>query len=349
MAGGKALLWKAWYRRWPRREAALPGYSVLLPVPGDLPVFLELALAVVRRQQARHRVETLVIPDLMTPLVREVVARASKDWPGELRLIELPRPDRWLPRLLKRPHANHWLQLINGVRHSQATHAVLHDADLFIDDPGFLDEQFEHCRDGRFACFGVNQVWDPWFAAHGRQIAATWELFFETDWLRGFAPHFHLGHENRLDGEAHVFDTTLYPQCLTAPARIGWRTPGSGLVHFNYVICTYRYFQAKGWAFEDEHFRVLLVAILARLFDPAGDGYAFGPVEEMSRGLRDERAQVLFRSPKTAANYAEFRRKFQDLLDGQLLNAEQKRLAADLLDPFDREFGWSEAERRPRS
>src|SRR5947207_2233547 len=60
----KSAAWRATFSRWrPETAQKVPGYSLALPVPADLPVFLRLALATAAAQADEHRVETLVIPD----------------------------------------------------------------------------------------------------------------------------------------------------------------------------------------------------------------------------------------------------------------------------------------------
>lgn len=322
MSAVKSLFWKALHRKWRPRRSAVPGYSLLVPVPGDLPVFLEIALSVLRRQDAKNRVETLVVPDVTTPAMREIVAAEKPDWPGELRLVELPRPDRWVPRLVNRPHHNHWLQLINGAEQARGEYALLHDADLFLHDSAFLRDQFQLCRAGNYACFGVHRVWDEWYARHGRDLTATWEMFFAVDWLRSFRPHLHLGHDGTLDGEPHTFDTTLYPQCLTPGGRIAWHTPAGGLTHFNYVICTYRYYRARTGRFADDKFRILLIDMLSKAFDRPADV----PLDDVHYDTT------------TPAAYAEFRAKCAELIAGNLLTDRQQSAMLDSLAPFDKRF-----------
>src|SRR5262245_47594610 len=107
--------WKLARPRWrPRPGPRRPGYSLLVPVTGDLPVFLELALAVCGRMDAQSRAETLVVPDQPTAVVDQVVARTAADWAGPLRVVRVRAVDRWLMRLLGNPHINHWLQWLNG-------------------------------------------------------------------------------------------------------------------------------------------------------------------------------------------------------------------------------------------
>lgn len=335
------ILWKALYLNWPARSVPpRAGYSLLVPVPGDLPVFLKLALSVLRKQGATHRIETLVVPDVMTPRMREIVEHERASWPGELRLIEMPRPDRWFPKHFNRPHHNHWLQLINGARQARGQYALLHDADLFLTDAGFLKQQFERCIDGKYSCFGVHRVWDPWFEQQGKNLTATWEMFFDVDWLRSFPPHLHLGHDDVLDGKSHTFDTTLYPQCLTPADKIGWHSPAGGLVHFNYVICSYRYYLDRKGSYEDEQFRILLIRILIDLLDPEGTDYELPSVKQLQTGLTNSSAPVTYVAPATAKNYPEFRAKWEELLASGFLTAEQVAEVRRRLAPFDQQFSF---------
>ena len=66
--------------KWPRDRPRAAGYTLLVPVPGDLPVFLELALAVLATQQHEHRIATIVVPDQVTAETRAIVARHRAQW-----------------------------------------------------------------------------------------------------------------------------------------------------------------------------------------------------------------------------------------------------------------------------
>ena len=270
-----------------------------MPVPGDLPVFLRVALAVLRHQQADHRVETLVIPDVVTPAVREIVEQTRADWPGPLRLQPLPVPERWVLPRLNNPGRNHALQLITGTAHSRASHMVLHDADLFLMEPDILDRQYATCAKRRLACLGVSPVWDPWFAAHDRYPAATWELCARADWLKSFVPALHMAHENELFGERHAFDTTLYPQAMTHPDLIGIE-PSSDIVHFNYVISHYRHFLSKtATPFTDNRFLLLFIRLLVDLFDASNsNGYRLPSLSISAHVWVDPRQTLPFRLSK---------------------------------------------------
>lgn len=349
MAAFSRLFWKLFYHRWPPRETApIPGYSLLVPVPGDLPVFLKLALSVLRNQDKTHRIETLVIPDVATERVCQIVQQEQASWPGDMRLVNLPWPDRWIPKHLNRPHHNHWLQLINGVRHSRATHALLHDADLFLTELDFLKKQFEKCLAGNYACFGVHRVWDPWFEKRGKNLTATWEMIFETQWARTFAPHLHLGHDDTLNGEQHTFDTALFPQCLTSAHRIGWQEPDQDLIHFNYVICSYRYYRDHPEGYEDSQFRLLLIRLLIDLFDGDTDEYDLPDAATLHRGITDQASSVTYLATETQDNYAEFRGKLDRLFESGLLGNKQIEIAQSIIAPFDRQF-ISSTRRRPTS
>lgn len=343
MVSLQALFWKTFYSRW-RTQCAQrqPGYTILLPVPGDLPVFLELALLVCGRLNPEHLVETLVIPDIPTAACHEIVKRVGATWKnGGLRLVELPWLDRQVTTRLNKPHSNHWLQLINGVENTRTTHALLHDADAFLFDPDCLKRQYERCVQRQLSCLGMTPVWDKWFREKGYDITATWELMFDVEWLRSAKPWLHLGHDNVLNGEKHTFDTTLWLQCQTPKERVGYEDAPEAYVHFNYVISTYRWFQKSQGPYEDEHFRLLLVRLLIDLFDRSGWSYEVPTVSDLEKGLREPGRRVVYQKPETASHYPEFRGKLQKLIGSPLLNAEQGQRLREGVRPFDAAFRWN--------
>jgi hypothetical protein len=334
-----ARYWRARLSRWPALSPATleEGYTLLVPVPGDLPVFLRVALAVLRHQRAAHRVETVVVPDVVTSCVREIVKQARAEWSGPLRLQPLPLPERWaLPRL-NNPGRNHALQLITGAAHAKSSHVVLHDADLFLMEPDLLDRQYTTCAKRSLACLGVSPVWDPWFADHDRYLAATWELCARLDWLKSFVPALHMAHENELFGERHSFDTTLYPQAITHPDLIGVE-PTSDFVHFNYVISNYRYFvRNRATSFIDNRYLLLFIRLLVDLFDASnGSDYRLPSLEDLGACLGRGEATVEFPlAGEGSESYQHFRELFSRILSGPWADDEQRQIAHEQLNPFD--------------
>jgi len=328
--------WQARFARWGRpARIANQGYTVLVPVPGDLPVFLDLALAVCRAQTAAHRVATIVVPDVSTPAVDAIVARARPDWPGRLELDRLPVPERWLLPRLGDPGRNHAIQLNTAITRTTSTHVVLHDADLFLLTPDAHEDQWAHAVEGDLDVLGVDPAWDPWYAERGRHLAATWEMTARTDWLRGFPPWRHIAHRDHLDGEPHVFDTTFWAQTRTAPARIGVRSPGA-VVHFNYVISTYRNYRRSGPGFRDGRFRLLLIRVFIDLFDTTGAAYGLPSIDDLAAGLGKPGTDVWY-APEDAAAYAEFRPRLDQILAA--FPPPSHTSIADALAAFDAFYG----------
>jgi hypothetical protein len=338
----KSLLWKLLYPRWtPLAAPPSDGLTLLVLIPGDLPVFLDLALDVCARQQCPALRHTLIIPDVVTPELRRRVADRLTTWPhGSIALVDLRPIDRLLIKRLKNPHHNVWLQFFRGIEATTTTHAVWHDADLFLTDPTLLQRQYDAITRGGLDCLGVSPVWDAWYRERGfDKIAATWELTFSTTWARTFAPWQHHGHEATINGEKHVVDITLLPQVLTAPERLSVAPITSGFVHFNYVICTYRWFQNSTGPYEDDKFRLLLVRLLVDAFDQGNWPYEVPPAADLARGLSDPTSRVTYVKPETLASWPEFRVKFQDLLQSTLLTDSQRSALARGLRPFDDRLG----------
>jgi hypothetical protein len=305
--------WQTRFARWQHpAKITREGYTVLVPVPGDLPVFLDLALAVIRAQTAPHRVATIVVPDVETPEVDAILARARPDWPGQLERARIPVPERWtLPRLGD-PGRNHAIQLNSAISRATSTHVVLHDADLFLLVGDIHERQWTQAVERNLDALGIEVAWDGWYAEHGVPVAATWELTARTDWLRSFPPWRHIAHDDALDGEAHMFDTTYWAQTRTPAGRIDIRPPGD-VVHFNYVISTYRKYRQTTGGFRDGRFRLLLIRVFIDLFDTAGISYGLPPVEDLAAGLGNRDAAVWY-APEDAANYAEFRPRLAQIL-----------------------------------
>lgn len=324
--------------RWGRRRPAAPGYSLLVPVPGDLPVFARIALAVTRLQDPASRVETLVVPDIPSPAVDAVVAAAATDWAGPLRVVPLPLADRLVLPRLGDPGKNHGAQIVAATTASRATHVLLHDADLFLLAADVHEAEYRYAAAHGSAAVGVDGPWDPWFARHGRSLVATWEMCADVDWLRATPPFRLYGHDARLFGERHTFDTTFWAQCHTHPSRLAVLPRPDDVVHFNYVISSYRRFQRSGpGPFADDNLRLLLIRLFVDLFDPAGTGYAVPDRATLIRGLTDPDAPAVYAGVDPAV-YRAFRARVDGILTGAWVEPDRRSAAAGYLDPFDAHF-----------
>lgn len=331
--------WGARFDRWGPPSQQQEGYSLLVPVPGDLPVFLELALSVLATQHAAGRVETLVVPDIPTPQVAAVVARRRDSWAGPLQVVPLPHPERSMLPRLRKPVRNYGVQFFTGVSHSTADYVVLHDADLFLMSAELLDERVTLARKEGLDVLGADPVWDGWYAERGLHLAATWEMIARTDWLRSFPPSMHMGHEGELEGERHSFDVTLRPQCVADPRRRRV-VRSEDIVHFNYVISTFRWFQRSTDSFPDDRFRLLLIRLFVDIFAEEDFDYRLPTLEELSHGLTDPAARVTYPAAdeQTRAQYADFRTKLTRILEGPWTPPATRAGLAGQLRPFDESY-----------
>ncbi|WAJ27958.1 hypothetical protein [Antarcticirhabdus aurantiaca] len=337
------------HRRWrPRREAAREGYSILLPVPADLPLFYRLAMATLSRQTLRGANEILVLPDANIDAFRSLVAAGTP--------FELPLPVRcisshpWrdaLRRAVGRPHYNHFTQIVRGIDHATSQYLVLHDADLFLTEPDFLDRQHEIAAAGRLSLLGVDGAKDDWYRRNGfAHVAATWELVFRSDWARRFQPSELRSGTRSLGGRLGGHDTMLFAQCRTAPDEIEWQTVEHGFVHFNYVICTYRDFLKVRRRFEDERFIIPLLRLLIDGFDPDGPYPEIPAWSDILRCLDGGSDRILF--PKPGADrgkYAELRDRLNALCRSGFVPPDRAAVMEDRLRAFDRIYAPGRFER----
>lgn len=347
----KNLFWRAAYSRWPAVEEVTPGYTLVLPVPADLPVFLYLGLATAAHQDPAGRVETIVVPDQMTPEFGAAFENARREFDvGPIRLVPVGRRSRLFRRIARNdPSKNYFLQIHAGTAAARTSHALLHDADLFIRDPGFLARHYRRCAEEKLACLGVSPCWDDWLREHGfDHVVATWELLVDLGWLRSFPPWKHRGHHAWLAGEWHGFDVTLYPQALTAPELCGLHDAGDGFEHFNWVICSYRHFHGgTERPYEDDRFVLLLIRLLADSLRP-GDGAIsrsadLPSVELLARGISDPAQPVTYRSEDARSYYPDFRRKVDRMLASPVFGDATADQIRSALQPFDLAFADSAA------
>lgn len=349
--GLKNAAWRAVLGQWPPLRDPLKGYTLLLPVPADLPVFVGLALANAAAQDPQGRVETLVVPSPPSAksirAYRQADARFARAYEeasarfnvGPVRLVEPRLFARMMPRLSPSVAAtNYFIQVHAGIVAATTTHVLLHDADLFIDDVGFMGRHYRRCADEHLACLGVSLAWDNWLREHGcSHVVATWELMLDTRWAREFKPWEHRGQNARINGEEHGFDVTLYTQALTAPERCGLHDASASFEHFSWVIGFYCQFQrAGGVPFEDDRFLLLLIRLLSdALGAPAGDVPA---VELLAQGIADGSKPVTYTSDSTSSQYPEFRHKLNRVLAGPVFGAAARREIESAVAPFDRAF-----------
>ena len=350
-------MWRLLYRRWRARSAPVePGYTLLLPVPSDLPVFAKLALAVCARQSRRHLVEALIVPDDPTPEFAMAFADIAAGFPElPVRMVTLPWRDRRIVRQLRNGHNNYFLQFMRGVEAARGSHVLLHDADAFLHDPEFLDRIYSHAGEHKLVACGVNQVWDDWYRENGYpHVTATWELLLDTEWVREFKPFEHRGHYGAVDGKGHEFDATLLPQCRTEPQRVGRTERTDGFVHFNYVIVTYRKFllaqrDPSVSTYEDSSFRLLLIRLLHDAFASPSMPCAVPSLEHLARGLDSDTAPVTYRSAQAREYYPEYRRRFEELLTVDLFDAAARQQLRAGLVSFDAGLWCWRSPRRQRA
>ena len=347
----KNLVWRAAYSKWPLGTARdlSPGYTVLMPVPGDLPVFVRLAIANVAAQDPSGRREILIVPDRQGLETAGAVA-ASKAETGlrDLRLVALPPLSQAFGRLARSdPATNYFLQLHAGVNECATTHALLHDADLLLTDADFLARHYQRCAERGLACLGVSPAWDAWLREHGfNHVVATWEMMFDVRWMRWFSPWRHRAHFGWLDGQWHGCDVTLCTQAKTAP-RLCELHPAAdaSFVHFNWVIGAYRHFQrSTAGPMDDSHFNLLLIRLLVDALDGRLSGLRRVPVgvppaDALARGLTDPSQRVTYRGAGAASNYASFRGKVRRLYEGPLFDDAAISAIEYRLGPFDAAFG----------
>ena len=185
---------------------------MLLMVPGDLPVFQRIAMDVCAKQDQTYLEDLLVIPDQMSPALEAHWEDIERAWCGKsIRLVRFNAKDRWVVKRARNPHISIWLQMVRGMEAARTTHAVWHDADLFISHPSMLRDLYEHAAAHNMACWGIDPqspIFKEWFYSRGIQhIVASYEMMMDVEWFRSFEPWEHR-RPVTVNGETHGGDIT---------------------------------------------------------------------------------------------------------------------------------------------
>lgn len=338
----KPILFRALYGSWgvTNGKPQGSGYSALLPVPADLPVFLQIALKSLLTQDQEHLTEILVIPDIPSVEFRAVFEKLAEGISSpKLRLIEMSGTDMTVGKIYKTPNVYYFLQFLNGIRNARSTHVLLHDADLFLFSRDFLRRHYEECLKRRVCVLGVDHR-SITRLEECRHVVATWEMIASVEWAMRFKPHEHRGHRRLFRGRYINFDSTLLPQFLTDPAEIGINEEfgEADYVHFNFVISVYRLFRKSHGRFEDEHFKLLLIRSLIDAVGDAGWKYSVPSMTELVNALDGKDERVSYVESRTRKGYEIFRRNLERLMQSGVLGAKVGSILRERIRPFDERF-----------
>jgi len=339
----RSPIYRMLYTRWPRSKAKGEcGYTALLPVPADLPVFLDFAVENLLRQDLTHLREVLVIPDQeerdYIDLARQKIRRLEDK--VRVRILSMRWRDKAVARFAGNPSAYHFLQLYTGICAAEAGDMLFHDADFFMRPGDFLSRRYELMKTEGRSVLGVNPR-QAKFVDGCVHLTATWEMFAAGDWLRRFPPYFHKAQYFRTrSGKSH-FDTTLYPQYLSSPDEIGWRTPEAGdYVHFNQVISRYRHFSEGNRESKRADLKLLLISILSDAFGTDGWRYKL-PTRRDWQQLVEHMLAVPKLAREQTAYYAKIRGRVEELLALGVLDGAVQDGIREGFAPFDKLLGWA--------
>jgi hypothetical protein len=266
------------YSRWSKSDRGLSdGYTILLPIPSDLPVFLSLALEIIKKQDLTHLKEVLIIPDWPSLPFEKFCTDITRNYNNlPIRFVPLGLKDQLAWTLTKGITTRHFTQLVRGIDETRTEYAIIHDSDAFLLPGDFLKTQYEACRNRGLAAFGVGFRRSMMREGRGTFIN-TWEMTFSVGWAKSFRPFMHKGQSSVVKGRRQEFDTMLLPQYLTDANLIDWTPRYGDFLHFRYVIATYRNFLNGKRVLPNYGLKLFLIRILIDVFDISGWHYSHVP------------------------------------------------------------------------
>jgi hypothetical protein len=348
------MIQTALFDRWRRAQPLVAGYTILLPMPMDMPFLLRFALEGLRHLNTENCRQIVVVPDGWGDdggkAFREVVAACDDP---RVELVELRPGIRFFiqkiqMRKTRQSAANwsHWAMIVEGTTSARSEYAFLHDADAFFVDADALERQYRDCRDRAMYTLGVQVRTDAFFQRIGYAIPGTWEMMYSVRWARHRGPLTLKGMWQSSAHGAHEFDTMLYPQYLDYPTgKIGAMAIPPRLVHFHGAVTTYRVLKDHARRpLIDMLFRLLLLSILEDLL-PAPDGKRIlPPPGELARGLTDLSAPITYNSETATREYPIFRQQIEELCASPTFAGPRADRIRELIQPFDEHYAGRAAD-----
>ena len=315
-----------------------PGYSVLMPVPSDLPVFTDLALRTLAGQSGANRNEILIIPDVPSKAFeRHCRALIDRYEVSSVRFVKLPTTRKLLSGIANNPSTFHFSQLVTGLEAASSKYVLLHDADLFLARGNSLEKRFTYCRDANLSVFAVHPRRRK-FTRDCHHLVATWEMFGKADWFRRFSPLDHKAQWRFVEGNWHHFDTTHWAQYNTDAGEIGSVEVAEKFVHFNQVISNYRRFARSPKDYPDSRFKLLLIRLLVDAVGDAGWTYVLPSLEKFVEALSGTGTTIRYNVGEIEEEYREFRSSIETLCSLELLDSREVESMRRGLERFDAKF-----------
>ena len=244
----RILLIKLFYSKWKNKSLSLKdGYTLLIPTPSDLPIFLELTLEIISKQDKTGLQEIIVVPDWPSKTFESYFENKLISFDVPIKTTHLSLKDRLAWKITRSITTRRFTQLIIAVDAVRTEYAIIHDADLFLPPGDFLFQQYFHCKQNRLNVLGLDMR-RSLSRYDYKEFVATWEMTFSTQWFRSFPPSMHKGQFATINGRRQEFDTTSLPQYLTDPKTVAWKDRRNEYFHFSYVIASFRNFvNNKEW------------------------------------------------------------------------------------------------------
>lgn len=332
------------YGRWPELPRFEDGYTMLLPIPSDMPFLLRFALEGLRHLRMPNCKKIVVISDgaARDHALRQLVAQN-----GEERICYAPltRIDKILvnlPRSDGSANYRHFTQILRGVLAATTDAIYLHDADAFWLEEGGVEFQYREFCEREMYTLGVTSRIDPMFKDRGFEVPGTWELMFSSFWARKRPPaQMKGGWYPDHNGKWSWFDTLLFGQYLDYPTgKIGVMPNPPRFVHFYGTITEYRRWQRAGrsQSTEDTLFSLLLLSVLDEAIASARPSTMLPRPHELTRGLRDPSASITYVGHSAPKRYASFRQGIEYLCSGPVFGKDVAERIHNLLAPFDEHF-----------
>ena len=326
---------KSIYSKWDNTNTQLnSGYTLLIPTPADLPVFLALALEIVSNQNHTDLKEIVIVPDWPSDaFVNYFKSYLHNILPIPIRFVNINKTDQLAWQFTKSITTRHFTQIVRGVETITTDYFLLHDSDLFLPPGDFLYQQYLSCTKNDYFVYGLDMR-RSLTRFDRKEFVSTWETTFSTKWFKSFPPYMHKGQITNIKGIRQEFDTTLLPQYLSDEKHIGWQDRSNEYTHFNYVIASYRNFINKKRFLPEYSLKLLLIRLLVDVFDNTDWRYYELPDFEDFLNGKHGLLELMNDDIKGVKIISDFKTKINQIISSNTFSNEKLSLFKEKCDLF---------------
>lgn len=226
--------------RWSPLESPRAGFSVIIGCNARLRAVARANLMMLSRQRLDGLAEVILVWDRPAEKMPESFTdRLAKEFPDlPLRVLHYSSEQHRRATRINWAWVYAWMSWSIGIGACSTRHAMLHDFDAMLLEPGVLRRRFEIATERGVEYLGVKH-YDGNGILLSDELVTTFEMMFDAAFVRSnFKPIDLFNHVTRYNGRTVDFDTFLWAESRAGRTAVV-ALPEEEMVHPTQMICQF--------------------------------------------------------------------------------------------------------------